>query len=124
MATTNPEIAAGLIVSLKQTTEGDAHDTPYRRGRRLSGDCGGDLYVAGGAVVTDATPRVEQLILDMEEEPSGKAADAFCRLARTLERENAQLRECLTFWIHDGHLQSFEDRERFRAAARAALEAK
>jgi hypothetical protein len=41
------------------------------------------------------TPRVEALIVEMEEEPDAESADAFCHLARALERENAQLREAL-----------------------------
>jgi len=34
------------------------------------------------------------------------------------------LREFIEFWIFDGRLQTFEDRERFRKAARAALQPK
>lgn len=57
-------------------------------------------------------------------------ASDFYRIKKKLERELAasqekvkRLREVLEFWIYDGHLQTFEDRERFRKAARATLEA-
>lgn len=36
-------------------------------------------------------------------------------------QQDQALRELVEFWIYDGRLQTFEDRERFRKAARAAL---
>jgi hypothetical protein len=41
--------------------------------------------------------------------------------ASNAENENARLRACLERWRHDGRLQSYEDRERFRAEAGALL---
>jgi hypothetical protein len=36
-------------------------------------------------------------------------------------QQDSALRELLEFWVYDGRLQTFEDRERFRKAARAAI---
>ena len=38
-----------------------------------------------------------------------------------LRQSEAELRDVLEMWIHRGNLQTFEDRELFRAAARKAL---
>ena len=46
--------------------------------------------------------------------------DAAAELSR-LRQSEAELREVLEMWVYRGQLQTFEDRERFRAAARAAL---
>jgi hypothetical protein len=42
-------------------------------------------------------------------------------LARTLEGENGELIAHVEFWVADGRLQSFEDRQRFRKASRELL---
>jgi hypothetical protein len=77
------------------------------------------------------TPRVEALIVEMEEEPDAESADAFCHLARALERENAQLREALEHikslnqaTYTDTKKSLIEDRNDAYHTARAALEAK
>lgn len=38
-----------------------------------------------------------------------------------LRAENERLRACLDRWRHDGRLQTYDDRERFRAEAGALL---
>lgn len=38
------------------------------------------------------------------------------------DKQIATLKEFLQHWISDGHLQTFADRERFRAVAKALLE--
>jgi len=56
--------------------------------------------------------------------PGGMTADEVRRAGErisTLMNENARLRACLERWRHDGRLQSYEDRERFRAEAGALL---
>jgi hypothetical protein len=40
---------------------------------------------------------------------------------REVERDNAWLRKGIEFWIDDGRLQTFEDREQFRHQARLLL---
>ena len=49
-----------------------------------------------------------------------RCAELEAQVSR-LRQSEAELREVLEMWIYRGNLQTFEDRERFRAAARAAL---
>ena len=58
----------------------------------------------------------------------GKDAKADCEtiVAAVNERDavlaqNQAMREVLTVYIHDGRLQTFSDRERFRSEAQAAI---
>lgn len=43
-------------------------------------------------------------------------------VAANMRRQRDDLRELLEHWTHEGHLQTFESRERFRKAARALLD--
>ena len=55
-------------------------------------------------------------------EPQYATMQSVCEERDALRAQVKALRETLEFWIADGHLQTFEDRERFRQSARAALE--
>ena len=77
----------------------------------------------------DAAARIEEL------EPKATAYDACSSKIDCLSRGAVpvrddgaerirELEDLVKFWIFDGRLQTFEDRERFRKAARAALQPK
>lgn len=53
-----------------------------------------------------------------------RCIDLLTERASQAERERDAAIELLTFYSHESHLQTFEDRERFRKAARALLERK
>lgn len=56
--------------------------------------------------------------------PAGLAPHDFGRIVRELQASRAaiqRLRAFLQLWKYEGHLQSFEDRERFRKSAEALL---
>lgn len=60
--------------------------------------------------------------MDVCEDTQAEAAEVWnCRFGFAQRPADSALRELVEFWIYDGRLQTFEDRERFRKAARAAL---
>ena len=69
------------------------------------------------AATRSTTPRVEALVVEMEEASESDSADSFCHLARVLERESAaksatiaELREALVACyqlLDDSHVRNF-----------------
>lgn len=80
------------------------------------------------------TPRTDAINKAIDEMPQHEVewvawCAEYAETSRQLERELAaeqekvkELRDALEYWTHDGHLQTFQDRERFRTFARTILE--
>jgi hypothetical protein len=71
----------------------------------------------------EALAAAEQRIQELEAERAIQSqwADVERKRAEVAEQRIARLEETLKIWAHDSHLQTYEDRERFRAASRAVL---
>lgn len=72
----------------------------------------------GPTPLTDAAARSRMVINAMHGDNRAYVEADF---ARDLERDRARLVAALKHWTHDGHLQTFEDRERFRKDAKDLL---
>jgi hypothetical protein len=77
-------------------------------------------------------PEPPELMWDaiMRDQQLGDALEDYCRSLQeqtwqaataARDQEIARLRETLQLWSHEGCLQTFEDRERFRGEARRLL---
>lgn len=87
----------------------------------LYADRGKDLNAYRDTV--DFARVLERELADMTKkyETVGRMHTQICDIAAERCATIARLRDMLSKWSHDSALQTFEDRERFRKEARAAL---
>lgn len=100
----------------------------YRRGLADGHRFPADAAMAAGVDASDATPKCDRC-----KDTGWHYSDPFdptslepcCEPTGVLvvDEPSSTLREFLEHWTHEGHLQTFEDRERFRKAARELLAA-
>jgi hypothetical protein len=94
------------------------------QGRQYSCDCGYDLRTEG--LLEQAAASLAEKDKEISEWRQAASVEAglrreFLARAEQAERALAEAVEILTIWSHDGSLQTFEHREKFRKIARAFI---